>query len=347
MMDNTYLEDIKWNCDISDAQYWGYFSICGLLLRYRDLYRSEQGLKPWANISRSDIAAWIEKKEARWPELEQQEFRDIVIAGKTFRPFDVDAINDALRQQGLVYGAGYGMYLKPTFFLAELRSTREVSGLTVHVSGRELVRDLLTAPAMLQESTVFLRLEPLSILLHYKFSELNAKQNAALEDAFSRYGFLHRQLMDTTFEKRMEDLANRYAEIILCHEIGEHAESIPQWKEILSAAGDRKNEHYLRAVKDLIADTSEQGPIKKIIDTKDRGALGLSIALTEGFQRVLFPELRKAYAVFLKDGNWESIEKTRRTGHERFVAERESIVETFRVSGKEGFARQLKITLPT
>jgi hypothetical protein len=40
------LKTIKLNCHISDARYWGYFSICGLLMRMLDLYRSENGLKP-------------------------------------------------------------------------------------------------------------------------------------------------------------------------------------------------------------------------------------------------------------------------------------------------------------
>ena len=39
-MDSKLLDDIKYNCDVSDAQFWGYFSICGLLMRYRDLFRS-------------------------------------------------------------------------------------------------------------------------------------------------------------------------------------------------------------------------------------------------------------------------------------------------------------------
>jgi hypothetical protein len=29
-MDSSLLNDIKFNCDVSDAQYWGYFSVCGL-----------------------------------------------------------------------------------------------------------------------------------------------------------------------------------------------------------------------------------------------------------------------------------------------------------------------------
>ncbi len=332
-MDNSLHDDIKYNCDVSDAKYWGYFSICGLLLRYRDLYRSEKKLKPWADIGREDIAAWISTKEARWPELEQKKFRDLMINGKSYHPFDVAGINLALKPHMLVYGAGYGMYMKPTFFLAELKSTKEISGLTVRTSGAELVRDLFTAPAMLQETSVYVRLEPLLILLHYKLSELNVKRNSVVEDAFAHYGFQHRQITEDNFEKRLEGLTARYAEIILYHEIAEFKEDVPIWKDVLSAAGDRRNELYLRAVKDLMADTSDHGPFKRIIDTRDRGALGLAIALMEGFRKVLFPEMKEAYAAFIRDGQWEIIETARRAGYKRLKKSRDEVLHAYETSG--------------
>ncbi len=329
-MDSELLANIKFNCDVSDSQFWGYFSVCGLLMRYRDLYRSEMGLKPWSEISHEKIGLWIEAKESKWPELEKEGFRSLTINGTNHDPFDVAAINEKLAREGLVYGAGYGMYLKPTFFLAELRALREVSGLTVYTSGRELVRDLFSAPGMLQEKTVFLRLEPLTILLLYKHSELNTRHATILKDAFLEYGFTNRQIIDITFEQRLEQMADRYSEILLAHEIGEAAEAIPEWKEIIAlSSGDRQLEHYLRAVKDLIADTSDHGPFKKIIENRDRGALGLSFALTEGFRRILFPELKEAYASFSRSEDWVVIEQARQTGYERFRYQRDSIVRSY------------------
>lgn len=342
-MDEALLNDIKFNCDVSDAQFWGYYSVCGLLMRYRDLYRSEKGLKPWADIRREEIGAWIEKKEERWPELEQQAFRDLAINGKTYHPFAVAEINKALDSDGFVYGAGYGMYMKPSFFFAELHSVREVSGLTVYTSEKELVRDLFTAPGMLQEKTVFLRLEPLMMLLLYKHSELNVRRVTSLEDAFAEYGFQHRQLVDDTFYKRLEDMTERYAEVLLSHEIAEAMEEVPEWKEILAVAGDRQVEHYLRALKDLIADTSDQGTYKKIIDTRDRGALGLSLALIEGYRKVLFPEIKEAYADFTLHHDWTPVEKARKAGHERFLRERNEIVRIYRTrKTTEDFLKALK-----
>ncbi len=342
-MESALKDDIKFNCDVSDARYWGYYSICGLLLRYRDLYRSEQGLKAWTNIPREDISAWIQAKEARWPELEQKEFRNLVARGKTYGPFDVEEINLALAGQGLVYGAGYGMYMKPTFFIAELKSRKECSGLTIYTAGAELVRDLFTAPAMLQGNSIFLRLEPLRMLFHFKFSELQGRQNPVLENAFTRYGFGQRQLIDDIFEKRLENMTEDYAEIILLHEIAEHRESLPEWKDILTAAGDRKNEHYLRALKDLIADTSDSGPISKITRTRNAAALGLSVALLDGFHRLLYPELREAHAQFILTGDWSPVEQARTNGYRRFIKERERIVELFRSSsGMDDFSDRLR-----
>jgi len=343
-MDAGLQSDIKFNCDVSDAKFWGFYSVCGLLMRYRDLFRSEKGLKPWADIRRGDIAAWIEQKEARWPEMEQKDLRDLVIGDKSFHPFDVSGINGALNGSGLVYGAGYGMYLKPTFFVAELRSVRRISGLTVYTSGRELVRDLFTSPGMLQEKTVFLRLEPLIVLLLYKHSELNTRQVSALEDAFAHYGLPRRQIIDGTFELRIAEMAERYAEILLAHELAEDAEEVPDWKEVLSlAAGDRQAEHYLRAVKDLIADTSDRGPLRKIIESRDRGALGLTIALSEGYRKILYPEIKEAYADLALRNDWLAVEQARKTGYTRFRSRRDEIVRLFRNSrGKEDVIGELK-----
>jgi hypothetical protein len=343
-VNHSFIHDIKFNCDISDAKYWGFFSVCGLLMRYRDLYRSEKGFQPWAEIRREDIAEWITKKESRWPELEQEDFRDLDIGGKKYHPFDISEINHVLSRQGLIYGAGYGMYMKPTFFLAELRTTREISGLTVHTSGKEYVRDLFTSAGMSQGRSIFLRLEPLTMLLMYKFSELNARRVSALEDAFSHYGFRHRQIIDDIFGKRLEGMAERYADVLLCHEVAEAKEDAPEWQDILSSLdGDRKAEHYLRSIKDLIADTSEYGPYKKIIDTKDRGALSLSVALMEGFRRVLYPEMKHAYEAFLGGENWDPIEEARKTGYARFLSQRNAVISLYRAStGREDFILRIK-----
>jgi len=102
-----------------------------------------------------------------------------------------------------------------------------------------------------------------------------------------------------------------YSEVLLRHELAESHEALPRWKELLARAGDRKIEHYLRAVNDLVADTSDIGPLHRIVQTHDRGALGLSIGLMDGYRRLLYPGIREAYKRFLRDGNWKIVEDAR------------------------------------
>ncbi len=338
---DAVLQDIKFNCDVSDARYWGYFSICGLLMRYRDLFRSEQGLEPWSPVQREEIAAWIERKESGWSGLEGREFRNLTIDGSEYDPFDVTGINRAIDGKGYVYGAGYGMYLKPTFFLGRVRTVDQVEGHIVHTTEREIVRDLFTAPAMLQERSIFLRLEPLKALLWDRFSELRPDCGPAMTNAFQAYGITPGQPVGDTFTRQLEHMVISYSGVLLRHELAESREAVPQWKELLAQAGDRKTEHFLRAVKDLVADTSDAGPFRSIVETRDRGALGLSVGLMDGYRRLLFPEVREAYGRFLKDGAWEAVEDARRTGHTRFLALRQGILYLFAKGDQVSFRRSI------
>ena len=338
---DAVLEDIKFNCDVSDARYWGYFSICGLLMRYRDLFRSEMGLEPWSPIAREEITAWIGRKESRWTGLEDRDLRNLTIKGTAYSPFDIEGINQALHPDGYVYGAGYGMYLKPTFFLGRALSVAEIEGHTIHTAERELVRDLFTAPAMLREHSIFLRLEPLKALLWDKFTEFRTDRGPALTDAFGAYGITPGQPFSGDFARRFEQMVLNYSGVLLHHELAESKEAVPQRNELLTQAGDRNTEHFLRAVKDLVADTSDTGPFRSIVETRDRGALGLSVGLMDGYRRLLFPEVREAYSRFLRDGAWEAIEDARRSGYSRFLSLRKEIIELFEKCDQSTFRRSL------
>lgn len=342
-MENDLVKDIKFNCDVSDAKYWGYFSICGLLMRYRDLFRSERGLAPWDEIRREEIAEWIHRKESRWPELEAGDFRDLMIGGRKYRPFDARGINEALRPRGLLYGAGYGMYLKPTFFLAELAGTAEIDGHPVFTADREYARDLFTTAGMLQDRCIFIRLEPLTVLLWEKYQESRSRPGSALARAFTRYGLEGNSLPGAGFRATLHHMAEQEAALLLRHELAESLEGVPEWKDILADAGDRNVEHFVRAVKDLIADTSAKGPLRRIIETRDEAGLSLALALLDGYRRLLFPGLREAAEQLFRDGDWEALDAAREAGYGRFLSLRQDIIGRYRSGrGKEEFARSMR-----
>jgi hypothetical protein len=295
------------------------------------------GLEPWSTVPREEVSRWIERKEARWPDLEETELRGLTINGRTFSPFDSSGVNKHVLRDGWAYGAGYGMYLKPTFFLARLRDLQTVDGHTVIVTDREVVRDLFTAPAMLQDRTVFLRLEPLKSVLWDKYTELGPRCPRALTDAFEAYGFAPGRRPDGSFSRDLDRVALAYAGVLLRHELAESAEALPRWKEALAAAGDRKAEHFLRAVNDLVADTSQSGPLRHVAQTHDRGGLALTVGLMDGYRRLLFPELREAYGTFLVSGDWEAVENARLSGHARFLTLRQRILEHFTAGDAAAF----------
>jgi hypothetical protein len=207
----------------------------------------------------------------------------------------------------------------------------------VITTDREEVRDLFSAPAMLQERSIVLRLDPLKALLWDKYAELGPRCPPALADAFQAYGLAAGRTPDEAFAEDMDRVALAYSTVLLRHELAESAEAAPRWKEALAASGDRKAEHFLRAVNDLVADTSAVGPLAHILRSSDRGAMGLMAGLMDGYRRALFPELREAHNGFLGSGDWRAIESARTAGHTRFLALRQNILDLFIGRGPEGF----------
>ena len=135
------------------------------------------------------------------------------------------------------------------------------------------------------------------------------------------------------FTERFDGIVQDYADVVLHHEIGEAIEDVPEWGEILTGTTDRASEYFLRAVKDLIADTSDYGPLKKIISSRNSRVIGLYVSFVERYRLQLFPEIRQAYEGFMQDHDWSRLEMTRIKGYERFTALREEILGTYRAAG--------------
>ncbi|MBW1841924.1 MAG: hypothetical protein JRI75_09045, partial [Deltaproteobacteria bacterium] len=67
------------NCHISDSQYAGVYSICGLALRLRDLFKWENGLDPWIEKDSSEVLEWLGDKEEAWDTLTERDLNKIEI----------------------------------------------------------------------------------------------------------------------------------------------------------------------------------------------------------------------------------------------------------------------------
>lgn len=326
------------NCHISDARYWGFHSTCGLLLRLREQYRFESGIKPWEKAEAGDIARWIGRREVLWKEVEDMDFSPIRIGGGQYGPFEAEEINEAVRSQcgdGLLYGAGYGVFGKPVFFVADLESRREVEGYEVYVSGREYARDLSLHPAMLQGRTILARKEIIKLLIWGKYEESLGKRGGPLREAFSSYG-LEPDLRaegkrpdDRAAYEKVVEIAASELPFYVCHEVGEAVEGErlgPGWAAMLASILPSKASAYARAVKDVLADNSEKGTLRQITERRNRGALAFHVLFLSGLRRVMARELVEAYEGFAEAGGWDGIEKARAACYLRAKAEADELL---------------------
>jgi hypothetical protein len=321
MLDIDHIaSQVKHNCNISDAKYWGLYSPCGLLLRLRDLYKAEMGLRPWDSVGNAEIGEWIGEREKLWMRLSASDFQDIEVRGRNYRPFDVKGINSQLFRDGYLYAAGYGNLLKPFFMLSEISKEFRRGRYTIYISGREISRDLSTSPAMLQRDIIIARHDAMRFFLWGKFEEIaERRQESILSSAFREYGLSK----DASFEcikEAFERLTTEELDTYVHHELGEASQRRVLgrwWREMLLKIPYSRAELFLRSIKDILSDTCKSGMLAYIIQNKKKGSLTFYVALLSGYRKGIFPEIIKAYNDFRDTGDWTIIERARVRGYKR------------------------------
>jgi hypothetical protein len=328
---------VKDNCDISDAKFWGAYSICGLLLRLREQFRKETGIMPWQETPKDDIAQWISAREELWRQKEEDEFVPLSLRGREYSPFEVEQVNALLEGDGIIYGAGVGINMKPSFFLARLASRYVVEGFRAYVSGDEFARDLSFYPAMLLDDTIFVRQEALTLTLWEKFEEIRQNRYCgALIYAFSLYGIGPEDRASQGLYRKIQEIGDEETSPYIYHEIGEAFEGKKlgqEWKEILVQCRNRRVEFFLRGVKDVLADTSERGMIRYVIENDRRASLAFYLSFLGGFRKAVFREIQDAFSGFKETADWSLIESARKRGHLRAESIAERVLSLYAASG--------------
>ncbi len=300
---------VKHNCNVSDARFWGYYSLCGMLIRMRSLYRAEKGMMPWDPINGDEIGKWITDRERLWESLQNDDYKNLEFETGEFDPFDPAGINDKIAGHGLVYGAGYGMFTKSTFFLARTVTIESKNNHRIIITGGELCRDLSASPAMQQGGVIIIRRLPLLSFIWERLSELRGRRfPGLLHKVFSLYRIDPEDRNDSRLEESIEKLADDITGILILHELGEAEWADDAWLEILASAEERELEFRLRAVKDMLADAAISGPLRKIINTRDHKGLYLYMFILDPYRRKLFPELQQAFQVLVENSSWNFFE---------------------------------------
>ncbi|MBI5188658.1 MAG: hypothetical protein HZA07_06275 [Nitrospirae bacterium] len=240
----------------------------------------------------------------------------------------------SLTGENLVYGAGYGIHMKPSFFLADLISKETVEGYDIYIAGREYVRDLSDYPAMLQGKTILARRDTTRLLLWGKFEELRLRgSKGALAFAFSRYGITPEEEPSEDIDRLISLIACSEVETYIRHELGEGFEGERfggEWKAFLTHLPCSRAELFARGVKDLLSDTSEKGMLRYIIENRKEGSLGFYIVFLGGYRRLLFPEILSTFERFVETGDWGPIEDARKAGHRKAEEYVERLISIYR-----------------
>jgi len=323
------------NCNIADAQHAGLYSICGLALRLRDLYKWENRLDPWIENDPSEVLKWIGDKEESWEKLVEKDFGDIILLEQRFDPFDVKGINAILEPHGYIYGGGYARSLKPSFFLAAVEDKKEINGITIFVLGEELARDLLTTPALSQESCIYFRKESAKLYLWDQIFYVKKSGHYALKFGLEDYGL--KEQTPGELHRNLSRIATNEADTYIYHELGEMQDSVfdrKTWQEIIAAFPHTPIELLTRTVKDLLADTSVYGTLTHIIEKQKSSSLAFYVAFIENFTKTLFPQIIEAFKDFTQTRDWKVIEQAVVEGYRTATSIAEAIIGIYRI-GKQ------------
>lgn len=332
---DTFAQQVLKNCEISDAQHAGLYSICGLALRLRDLYKWENDLNPWEETDSSEILDWIAAKEQLWEKRGKKKYVDLSIGGKHYNPFNTEEINAVLEPHGILYGAGYAYSLKPTFFLAAIQNKSRTNGHTVYTLERELARDLLTLPVLSQDNLILLRTDSARLFIWDQIVFINKSGRPALRFALEHCGLKKQD--SKALRHQMPTILAAQKDNFIYHEIGEMKDSTFDpviWRELIAAFPHSPTELLARALKDLLADTTQHGTLCYLIRNRKTAALGFYVAFQDGLIKELFPELRAAFRDFTKTRDWRIIEEAVATGYRKAKDFTEKIVHIFQ-TGKQ------------
>lgn len=324
------IRHIRRNCDISDAHHGGVFSVCGLALRLRDLFKWERGLAPWEEGDPAEVLDWIGVREEYWETLTDCDYAALCMNGRSWEPFDTAGVNSVLSALGLYYGAGYARGLKPTFFLATVEDRREIEGCSVLILGHEMARDLLTLPALSQGRTILLRRESAYRFLWDQISYVAPSARRALHAAMHACNIT--DYRPSALRHDLHKLLEVQEAIHLHHELGEIHETEFRrdlWQEIIAAFSLTRVELLTRHVKDLLADTNALGTLRWILRTRSVAGLALYVALADRVTQALFPELKACLAGVLRKGDWAAVSQSVDAGHGAAKRHAAAITEMF------------------
>ncbi|MDH5183859.1 MAG: hypothetical protein OEX12_08220 [Gammaproteobacteria bacterium] len=343
-MDLTALQQdlmakVQHNCHISDARFAGNYTMCIYLMKMREFYRWEHGFAFQQQLPKEEVGSWLRQRESLWESVESEEFHPLDVDINHYEPFEVSEVNDHLRPQGLIYGAGLGIAASPHFFLAELEQQHHVGDCTIHVAGRELARDLTSPPAMSQGKSIYIRKESLRRFMWERLENWNwNRPQNAMAEALKHFD------VKSDIESSLDEMTELELESVLQHEFGEirAGELLGElWHELLISLPRSRVEFMARAVRDLLADCLTTLPY--LLNKQDAASIHLYIANLVGMRQELAPALKLAYNHWLETGSIEKFEAYVNTGQKHWIKSAQSLLDCYQQHGLKGIKEMQRL----
>jgi hypothetical protein len=299
----SVIEQVQYNCDISDANHAGNYTLCIYLLKMREYYRWLHALEFSDEFDGEAMSQWLRDKEETWDTVIDQEYRSIKLHERQFDAFDNVAINAELQQHDLFYHAGIGGKGIQHFFVADKIANYQQDGIDITITGQEYARDLTAPPAMSTQNEIIVRQQSLKRMCWERYQEWHWNQYSnPMGQALAFYPF------DDSISLALQLMVETEQNTLIQHELGEMQitlEFADQWPAMMLGLLGSKAELLARSVRDHLADCLTTLPY--LIEHNNPASLHFYFANLTYMRKELFPSAVAAYQHWSESGKTDAL----------------------------------------
>lgn len=299
----SLVQQVQHNCDISDANHAGNYTLCIYLLKMREYYRWIHALDFSEDLQSDRMSEWLREKEDTWDRVVDQPYQPIIITDQSFDAFDNRGINAKIsassNQDQLFYHAGIGQKAVQHFFIAERVDSYTEGATEISITGQEYARDLTAPPAMSTANEIIVRQESLKRLCWERYQEWHWSQlDNPMGKALAYYPFAD------SVPEALQMMVETEQHTLIQHERGEMQISQQfgaKWPQMMLKLLGSRAELMARAVRDNLADCLSTLPF--LIEQQNPAALHFYFANLAHLRKDIFPSATEAYQHWVAVGD--------------------------------------------
>ena len=299
------IQQVQYNCDISDANHAGNYTLCIYLLKMREYYRWLHSIEFSHELESNKMGAWLREREETWEQVIDNSFQDIQLGHNKFGIFDTENINANIAAQNLFYHAGIGQKAAHHFFIADLLESyvETSSNMKITITGSEYARDLTAPPAVSNQNEIIIRQESLKRLCWERYQEWHWNQyDNPMGTALAYYPF------NDSVSDALQAMVQVEQHTLIQHELGEMSISNwlgADWSDMMLKIIGTKAELLARSVRDHLADCIKTLPF--LIQQNNPASIHFYFANLTYMRKELFPSVIQAYREWDKSGTLEPL----------------------------------------